>query len=44
MLDARIGVLRLSIVPPMDYTGIADLEASIRTTPLAPVSLPGMAS
>jgi hypothetical protein len=37
-------VLHLSIVPPMDYIGIADLEASIRTTPLAPAGLPGMAS
>jgi lipopolysaccharide transport system ATP-binding protein len=44
MLDARIGVLHLSIVPPRDYVGIADLEASIHTTPLTPVGLPGMAS
>jgi lipopolysaccharide transport system ATP-binding protein len=40
MLDARIGVLHVSVVPPLDYVGIADLEASIRSRSLAPVALP----
>jgi lipopolysaccharide transport system ATP-binding protein len=40
VLDARIGVLHVPVVPPMDYFGIADLEASIRSRSAVPLRLP----